>query len=110
MLTLYKSCLYGKIRKCRMLKPDNRISGCSNRHFQSWYGKRLNTVTSRMFFCIHEVALFMKIMRFGQAIETLGKRYRLEGMLGSGGMADVCLAWDEVEQRDVAIKLLKPDG
>jgi serine/threonine protein kinase len=52
----------------------------------------------------------MKLLRYGQQIETLGKRYRLEGMLGSGGMADVCLAWDEVEQREVAIKLLKPDG
>jgi len=33
----------------------------------------------------------MKLLRYGSAIERLGDRYRLDGMLGSGGMADVCL-------------------
>ena len=49
----------------------------------------------------------MKLMRYGSAIERLGNRYRLDGMLGSGGMADVCLAWDEQEQREVAIKVIR---
>jgi serine/threonine-protein kinase len=51
----------------------------------------------------------MKLWRYGHAIERLGQRYRLEGILGSGGMADVCLAWDEHEACDVAIKVIKPD-
>ena len=51
----------------------------------------------------------MKLWRYGRSIESLGQRYRLEGMLGSGGMADVCLAWDEREEREVAVKLLKAD-
>ncbi len=37
----------------------------------------------------------MKLWRYGQEIENLGKRYQLIGSLGSGGMADVCLAMDE---------------
>ena len=52
----------------------------------------------------------MKLLRYGCTIERLGDRYRLEGMLGSGGMADVCLAWDEREQREVAIKIIKVDS
>ncbi|HZR44962.1 MAG TPA: serine/threonine-protein kinase, partial [Ktedonobacteraceae bacterium] len=51
----------------------------------------------------------MILLRYGRAIEYLGQRYRLEGALGSGGMADVCLAWDEHEEREVAIKVIKPD-
>src|SRR5437868_4422072 len=51
----------------------------------------------------------MKLWRYGHAIEHLGQRYRLEGSLGSGGMADVCLAWDEHEACEVAIKVIKSD-
>lgn len=48
-------------------------------------------------------------VRFGKPIQTLGKRYRLLNLLGSGGMAEVWLARDEQLNRHVAIKLLK-DG
>ena len=51
----------------------------------------------------------MKLWRYGRAIEILGNRYRLEGFLGSGGMAEVCLAWDKHEQRQVAVKILKTE-
>ena len=34
----------------------------------------------------------MKLWRYGQPIEVLGNRYCLEGILGSGGMAEVFLA------------------
>lgn len=51
----------------------------------------------------------MKLWRYGRAIERLGQRYHLERFLGSGSMADVYLAWDEHEEGEVAIKVIKPD-
>ncbi len=37
----------------------------------------------------------------------IDERYELRGSLGSGGMADVYLAHDNIFNRDVALKLLK---
>ena len=51
----------------------------------------------------------MQLWRYGFTIERLGKRYRLIKPLGRGGMADVCLAVDEHNNDDVAIKVLLPD-
>ncbi|MBO0783037.1 MAG: serine/threonine protein kinase, partial [Ktedonobacteraceae bacterium] len=51
----------------------------------------------------------MELERYGRLIDSLGERYYLERSLGSGGMADVCLAWDEQEERAVAIKVIKQD-
>ncbi len=51
----------------------------------------------------------MQLWRYGFAIERLDKRYRLIRPLGSGGMADVCLAVDEQKNDEVAVKVLRPD-
>jgi serine/threonine-protein kinase len=40
---------------------------------------------------------------------SLGQRYRLERRVASGGMADVWAAEDEVLQRQVALKVMRPD-
>ena len=40
----------------------------------------------------------------------LGERYRLESRIASGGMADVWAGIDEVLQRSVAIKVMRPDS
>ena len=40
---------------------------------------------------------------------VLGDRYRLEGRIASGGMADVWLAEDETLKRMVALKVMRPD-
>jgi serine/threonine-protein kinase len=39
----------------------------------------------------------------------LGERYRLERRVASGGMADVWAAQDDVLQRSVAVKVMRPD-
>jgi serine/threonine protein kinase len=51
----------------------------------------------------------MQLWRYGHALDRLGQRYNLKGLLGSGAMADVCLAWDEREGREVAVKVIKSD-
>jgi serine/threonine protein kinase len=51
----------------------------------------------------------MHLSRYGHAFEQLGKRYHLHQLLGSGGVADVCLAWDEHQHCQVAVKVLKLD-
>jgi serine/threonine-protein kinase len=40
---------------------------------------------------------------------VLGDRYRLESRIASGGMADVWSATDDVLQRVVAVKIMRPD-
>jgi len=42
-------------------------------------------------------------------ISAVGDRYDVRQVLGRGGMATVYLAWDRKHQRDVAIKVLRPD-
>ena len=39
----------------------------------------------------------------------IGKRYRIIRTLGEGGMANVYLAYDEVLDRKVSVKLLRLD-
>jgi eukaryotic-like serine/threonine-protein kinase len=39
--------------------------------------------------------------------DTLGNRYLLSGLLGTGGMAQVFLAHDQILDRDLALKVLK---
>ncbi|WP_459610463.1 serine/threonine-protein kinase [Corynebacterium urogenitale] len=39
----------------------------------------------------------------------LGDRYELSWIIGRGGMSTVWLAWDHREERDVAVKILKPE-
>ena len=41
--------------------------------------------------------------------KSLADRYRIERELGAGGMATVYLAHDIKHERDVAIKVLKPE-
>jgi len=41
------------------------------------------------------------------AKRILGNRYRLQQIIGTGGMAVVYLAWDSMLEREVAIKLLR---
>ena len=40
---------------------------------------------------------------------ALAERYELRRVLGRGGMATVYLAYDRKHQRDVALKVLRPD-
>ena len=42
--------------------------------------------------------------------EALGSRYDLRGVLGRGGMATVYIAFDPKHHREVALKVLRPDG
>ena len=42
-------------------------------------------------------------------VEALGDRYRVDRRLGAGGMATVYLAHDHKHDREVAIKVLRPD-
>ena len=48
-----------------------------------------------------------QVLRFAQ--NDVGGRYRIERELGRGGMATVYLARDLKHEREVAIKVLKPD-
>jgi serine/threonine-protein kinase len=44
-----------------------------------------------------------------QVTQALVGRYRIEGVLGEGGMATVYLAEDEKHQRKVAVKVMRPE-
>lgn len=41
--------------------------------------------------------------------EYIGNRYRIDKLIGKGGMADVYLAFDTILKREVAVKILKSD-
>lgn len=41
--------------------------------------------------------------------EIIGNRYQITKLIGKGGMAEVYLAWDNILNREVAIKILKSD-
>jgi hypothetical protein len=47
--------------------------------------------------------------RLQQLRDALGDRYRLEREIGAGGMATVYLAHDSRHDRNVAVKVLKPE-
>jgi serine/threonine-protein kinase len=44
-----------------------------------------------------------------QVTKALAGRYRIEGVLGEGGMATVYLAEDQKHQRKVAVKVMRPE-
>ncbi len=43
-------------------------------------------------------------------METTLDRYELRGRIGAGGLADVYAAWDPLEEREVALKILRDPG
>ncbi len=51
----------------------------------------------------------MQLLHYNYSIEQLGKRYTLMRLLGSGGTADVYLAWDEHDSQEVAVKVIRPN-
>jgi serine/threonine-protein kinase len=55
--------------------------------------------------CTHEADDVSRL----EAGLVLGERYRLEARVASGGMADVWSAQDDVLQRQVAVKVMRPD-
>ena len=40
---------------------------------------------------------------------VLSGRYEIQAVVGTGGMAVVYRAWDKIEKRTVAIKVLRPE-
>ena len=51
----------------------------------------------------------MELWRYDRPITQLGGRYTLIRPLLGGNMADVCVAWDERDHHEVAIKVIKPE-